>query len=119
MIELQSQTHGDPCPHCGGTEFYCAEEVEDALVELHAGHKQARDRLQVEVGQLRTQLEQAREQLCSNRQGRWEAEKEAKCLRETLEWINEHDQTKLRNGGDPEWFAEQAPSRARKALYEK
>jgi hypothetical protein len=34
----------------------------------------------------------------------------------TLLWIANHDQTMKPNGGDPEWFAEQAPIRARRAL---
>ena len=36
----------------------------------------------------------------------------------TLFWIANHDQTMKPNGGDPEWFAEQAPIRARRALAE-
>ena len=38
--------------------------------------------------------------------------------RTALLWIVAHDQTMRPNGGDPEWFAEQAPYRARKALAE-
>jgi hypothetical protein len=36
--------------------------------------------------------------------------------RTALLWIVAHDQTMRPNGGDPEWFAEQAPIRARRAL---
>jgi hypothetical protein len=38
--------------------------------------------------------------------------------RTALLWIVAHDQTMRPNGGDPEWFAEEAPYRARKALAE-
>jgi predicted RNase H-like nuclease (RuvC/YqgF family) len=37
-------------------------------------------------------------------------------LRAELQWIADNDQTERVNGGDPDWFAERAPIRARKAL---
>jgi len=70
-----------------------------------------------EVEKLRAQLEEVRQQLCDIRAQKWVVEHEAAQLRNGLEWIDDHDQTRRPNGGDPEWFAEQAPIRARKALY--
>lgn len=73
--------------------------------------------LQAEVKRLRDQLDGIRQQLCDIRAQKWVVEHEAAQLRNGLEWIDDHDQTRRPNGGDPEWFAEQAPIRARKALY--
>lgn len=49
MNELQAQTHGDPCPRCGGTDYYCADEVEMAFMQLNAMRRD----LQTEAHRLR------------------------------------------------------------------
>lgn len=102
---LELRTMGDACPRCGGTDYYCAEEV-----DRHIEH------LPVEFNRAQVNLDEARRQLCENRAEKWRLENEVETLRAALQWIVDHDQTEKPNGGDPEWFAEQAPIRARKAL---
>ena len=62
------------------------------------------ERLQAEVERLRRECDDL-EAIVGN-------------YRTALLWIVAHDQTMRPNGGDPEWFAEEAPYRARKALAE-
>lgn len=45
-----------------------------------------------------------------------QSEAKVERLRAALQWVADHDQSARPNGGDPQWFAEQAPIRARKAL---
>ena len=41
---LQSRVMGDPCPHCGGTDYYCMDEadryIDHLLIELGASGRQ-------------------------------------------------------------------------------
>jgi hypothetical protein len=67
--------------------------------------------------QLSQELEDMRRRLVQVRGGKLAAEKEAATLRTALEWIDNHDQSHKDNGGDPYWFADNAPAVARRALY--
>ncbi len=118
---LELRVMGDPCPRCGGTDYYCAEEADRHLAHLQAEVERRRDQvheLQAEgTRRLQALLGETRQQLADIRAQKWVVEHENAQLRNALEWIDDHDQTRRPNGGDPEWFAEQAPIRARKALY--
>jgi len=95
MAKLCKSCGGPLCPICGG----CIQEGECGCHSHTA------------------EVERLRKELVRMRAEKWAVEKEAEQLRMGLEWIDSHDQTKRPNGGDPEWFAEQAPIRARRALY--
>ena len=79
--------------------------LQERIVELEAEAERLRDQLKASV-----ELNAIREEQLSD-----EIE-EVGRLRTALQWIADNDQGEKRNGGDPEWFSEQAPTVARKAL---
>lgn len=57
---MKIQIHGDPCPRCGGTDFYCAEEVDAKIDRLEADlHTAGRQVFRAEGDATRAKLELA------------------------------------------------------------
>lgn len=61
---MDTQTMGDPCPVCGGTEYYCADEVDEmlgmlqvvceaALSFLNRGYSGVQDKIRAEDDMIR------------------------------------------------------------------